>query len=285
MELIILFLAFLSVALFASFGIPFILKMMLDINQRRAKDFEKEVARSMIDEDIQKVKTFYILGPFLSAGFGFVLLPAELRLLGVVVGGVIGFIIPRTYAGFLMSMHRDQFNQQLIDALLIMSSSFRGGLSLVQAIEAVVEEMGNPIKQEFGFLVSENKMGVPLEDALGRLYQKLPSPALQQMVTAILLSRETGGNLPVVFTRIVATLRERRKIEENVKVLTLQGKLQAIVMSGLPIVFFFMVSQSNPKYFAVMFGTDLGRTLLIVAAVLWVIGTFLIMKISSFKDF
>jgi len=97
------------------------------------------------------------------------------------------------------------------------------------------------------------KMGVSLDESLNRLYVRMPSPALQQMVTAILLARETGGNLPVIFTRIVNTTRERKKIEKNLQTLTVQGKIQAAVMTGLPIFFFFTVSGANPHFFDTMF--------------------------------
>lgn len=280
-----MFLTFTSAVLLASFGIPYLLKTLVETNKKRAKDFSKEMERTMIEEDIRKVAVFYMLGPFVLGAIGFILLPPELRAVGVIVGGVLGFIIPRTYAGMLIAKRKQQFENQLIDGLMIMSSSFRGGLSLVQAVEAVVEEMGEPIRQEFGFVLSENKMGVSLDDALNRLYKRLPSSALQQTVTAVLLARETGGNLPIIFSRIVTTLRERKKIEENITVLTLQGRLQAVVMSGLPVAFFYMVNSTNPKYFHVMLGTEIGRLLLTICAVLWVIGTVVIIKISTFKDF
>jgi Flp pilus assembly protein TadB len=89
----------------------------------------------------------------------------------------------------------------------------------------------------------------------------------------------------VIFSRIVSSIRERRKIEENLHVLTLQGKLQATVMSGLPIGFFMMVNTTNPKYFQIMITTGTGRFLLMLCAGLWLIGTFFILKISTFKDF
>lgn len=285
MLVVVMFLTFLCTVLFASYGIPYLLKIFVENRKKQAHEFSKEMERTMLEEDIRKVQIFYVIGPGVLAGIGFLFLPPELRVLGVVVGGVIGWIIPQTYARMLISKRKKEFETQLIDGLMIMSSSFRGGLSLVQAIESVVEEMGDPIRQEFGFVLSENKMGVVLDDALNRLYKRLPSAALQQMVTAVLLARETGGNLPVIFSRIVSTLRERKKIEENITVLTLQGRLQAVVMSGLPVAFFAMVNSTNPKYFNVMMSTEIGRALLITCAVLWVIGTGMIIKISSFKDF
>src|SRR5262249_5621725 len=145
---------------------------------------------------------------------------------------IVGFAVPRLRLSQLVAARRRKFGDQLVDALMIMSSSFRGGLSLIQAIEAVVDEMPEPIKQEFGIVLGENKMGVPLDESLNRLYKRMPSPALQQMVTAILLARETGGNLALIFSRIIATTRERKKIEQNLNTLTIQGRIQAVVMSG-----------------------------------------------------
>ena len=182
-------------------------------------------------------------------------------------------------------MTRDKFNDQLVDALMIMSSSFRGGLSLVQAMEAVVDEMPDPINKEFGIVLGENKMGVSLEEALNHLYSRMPLTAVQQMITAILLARETGGNLPVIFGRIVNNIRETKKIQQNLTTLTIQGKIQGVVMSLLPVGFAFVVYSANRRIFEHMFQSDMGRAMLMYAVVSETIGAFLIWKISTFKDF
>jgi tight adherence protein B len=281
----ILFLVFICSILIIFFVIPMAVKAINTFNQRRAKDFAREMDRAMEVKSITVVMRLYFVAPFMCAAGGFFLVPDDnLRLLGMVGGFVFGLVLPKFYANWLLKKRKQQFDLQLIDGLMIMSSSFRGGLSLVQSMEAVVEEMPDPIRHEFGIVLGENKMGISLDEALNRLYKRMASPALQQMVSAILLSRETGGNLPVIFTRIVSTIRERRKIEENLNVLTVQGKLQALVMSGLPVGFFFVVQSTNPRYFQVMMNTDMGKMLMIIAIVLWLVGTFLIIKISSFGD-
>jgi tight adherence protein B len=274
------FLVFLAVMLFVYGGVPFIVTTMVEVNKKRAKDFARDMDRTMVQEDIRKVSVIYIVGPFVFAAVGFALY----QFVGMLAGGVLGFVIPKMYANALIQQRKAQFDNQLVDALMIMSSSFRGGLSLIQSMEAVVEEMPEPIRQEFGIVLGENKMGVSLDEAMGRLYKRMASPALQQMVSAILLARETGGNLPLIFSRIVSTIRERKKIEESLRVLTLQGKLQAFVMSGLPVAFFLMVNSTNPNYFRLMTTTDTGRLMIFACVVLWVIGTLIIIKISSFKD-
>jgi tight adherence protein B len=279
-----MFLICISVTLFTYFGIPLVTKRMLEYNRSRARKFAVEMDRSMTQADIRKVAVFYVVGPVLLGLLGFLLI-RDMPVMGAGVGVVLGFVGPRFYANILMGQRRKKFDLQLVDALMIMSSSFRGGLSLIQSMEAVAEEMPDPIRQEFSIVLGENKMGVTMDEAMNRLYKRMPGPALQQMISAILLARETGGNLPVIFSRIVNSIRERRKIEENLNVLTLQGKLQAAVMSGLPIMFFVMVKATNPAYFRIMIDTETGRFLLLLCAGLWLIGTFFIIKISTFKNF
>ena len=168
---------------------------------------------------------------------------------------------------------------------MIMSSSFRGGLSLIQAMEAVVVEMPDPTKREFGIVLGENKMGVAMDESLNHLYNRMPSAALQQMITSILLARETGGNLPVIFQRIVSTIREHKKIKGQIDTLTLQGKIQGVVMSILPIAFFFVIYSTQPDLYNNMFKSQTGRVILIYAAFSEVIGAYMIWKISTKIDF
>lgn len=275
------FLVFVFATLTVYAVIPFVVRTVYEVNQKRARDFAREMDRTMLQDDIRKVSTLYVVGPFLVGAVGYALY----HIPGVIGGAILGFILPRSYAGMLIRQRKKQFDDQLVDGLMIMASSFRGGLSLIQSMEAVVEEMPDPIRQEFGIVLGENKMGVSLDEAMARLYKRMPSPGLQQMISAILLARETGGNLPAIFSRIVGSIRERRKIEENLRVLTLQGQIQAFVMSGLPVGFFFMVRGTNPRYFDVMLNSDIGRILLGACFGMWVVGTFFIVKISSFKDF
>jgi tight adherence protein B len=197
----------------------------------------------------------------------------------------VGLIGPSIYVKTLTERRRQKFTDQLIDALMILSSSLKGGLSLIQAIEVVNEEMPEPINQEFGILLGENKMGVSLEEAFAHMYERMPSMPLHQMITAILLARETGGNLPAIFSRIVTTIRENKKIKQNIDNLTLQGKIQGVVMTLLPIAFGVVVRSTNPQFFDIMIKTELGKMLLTYALVSQCIGSFLIWKISVFKDF
>ena len=238
----------------------------------------------LTEDQIKKVRMMMIVLPVIFGTAAFLFAAPEGRLAFILAGMVLGFVIPRMYLGQLIAARKRRFNDQLMDALMIMSSSFRGGLSLIQAVEAVVDEMNDPLKQEFGIVLGENKMGVALDESLNRLYKRMPSAGLQQMIVAILLARETGGNLAAIFSRIISTMRERKKIEQNLQTLTIQGKIQAVVMSGLPVLFYMGISASNPRFFESMRNSPTGHTLLMICLVLWVVGALSIWKISTFKD-
>jgi len=279
-----LFLIFTSIAILSGAIVPVLVDKYGQVNKRQAQVVVGRIDRYLNEDELRKMYQLTLLGPILLSIAGAMLFPAGRRWIGLIVGVIFGYLLPRMYIGRLITVRKHKFNDQLVDAIMIMSSSFRGGLSLVQAFESVADEMPEPIKGEFGVVLGENKMGVSLDESLHRLYKRMPSPAMQQMVTAILLARETGGNLPNIFTRIVNSTRERKKIEKNLQTLTVQGKIQAVVMTGLPVFFFFTVSGSNPHFFDTMFNSPKGQQLLTICVVLWILGAISIWKISTFKD-
>ena len=281
---LILFLIFCTVGLVGYAVIPAMYGRAAVLGEERQRKLSTRMEHLMPRQEARKIGRIFVLAPLILGVFFYFLFPPGLNLFGVIFGLIAGFLFPSIYIQGLGARTKGKFNEQLIDALMIMSSSFRGGLSLIQAFEAVVEEMPDPINHEFSTVLGENKMGVSLEDALNHLYSRMTSPALQQMITAILLARETGGNLPAIFSRIVNSIRERKKIQQNIDTLTLQGKIQGVVMSGLPIGFGFVVYSTNPHFYDSMLYTDLGRMLLMTAVLLEIVGAIMIWKISTFKD-
>ncbi|MCA9398283.1 MAG: type II secretion system F family protein [Candidatus Omnitrophica bacterium] len=285
MIFVILILTFLTMLLIVYAVVPIIYKQTQRMSEKRQQAFSHRMEEVVPRHKIKGLTTFFVLAPVIFAGAFYLLAPEEMRVFGAIIGLVVGFAFPGYWIKTLRRKMQNKFEDQLIDALMIMSSSFRGGLSLIQAIEAVVDEMPDPINREFGIVLGENKMGVSLEEALNHLYNRMPSTALQQMNTSILLARETGGNLPQIFSRIVTNIREMKKIKQNLDTLTIQGKIQGVVMTMLPIAFVSIVFSSNRRIFDNMLNSEMGRMLLIAAAVLWVCGALGIWKISSFKDF
>ena len=285
MFVLTLFLCFCTVGLIGYAVTPMIYTKATILSDKQQQRLSNKMEQLMPRQEAKKISRLFVIAPFVLATGFYLVFPEGMRLFGVLFGIVAGLVFPGIYVQALTKRTKEQFNNQLVDALMIMSSSFRGGLSLVQALEAVVDEMPDPINREFGIVLGENKMGVSLEEALNHLYSRMSSPALQQMITAILLARETGGNLPVIFNRIVNNIRESKKIQQNLDTLTIQGKIQGVVMSILPIAFAFLLYSTNRRIFDNMLVSELGRTLLIYALISEMIGAFMIWRISSFKDF
>ena len=188
----------------------------------------------------------------------------------------VGALIPLWVVNVMDRRRRKKFIHQLVDGLMIMNSCLKGGLTLVQSFEVLSEEMSAPISQEIALLNREIKVGVPLEEALLRLDRRMPSEEMTLVSSAILVARETGGDLTKVFSRLVETIRDRIKLKELVSTLTLQARLQAIIISLLGPVFFLIVRKINPHHFDIMWEDELGRMLLLIALILQILGIVLI---------
>jgi tight adherence protein B len=222
---------------------------------------------------------FLTAAPLILAALGWVLFAIP----GAVVGIAVGFVIPKFVTAAAKASRVSKFQSQLVDTLMVFSSSLKGGLSFVQALEIVCEEMPEPTNQEFGLILKENKLGVPLEDSLQSLRKRVPTEELSLVVSSILVAKETGGELTRVFSRLVDTIRDKMKLRAKMETLTLQGKLQGYIMSFLPIVFTIFVYKQNPEHFIPMTTTDAGKMMLVIAVVLQIVGMFLIQVFGKLK--
>jgi len=227
----------------------------------------------------QVVRLYYLLPPILAA-IAFIF---SRNALFSLVSALIGFSIPTMILKSREKKRRKRFLSQLIDGIMLLSSSLKGGLSLLQALEVLVEEMPAPISQEFGLVVRENKMGVTLDESLRRVKKKMHMNDLDLIINSILVARETGGDLTKIFSRLCTTIRDNQKLQESIKTLTMQGRLQGAIMSFLPFLFVGWVVNFNKHHFDIMFQDETGRILLVVAVVLQIVGMFFIHKFSSIK--
>jgi tight adherence protein B len=178
---------------------------------------------------------------------------------------------------------KNKIDEQLIESLVVLSGGLKAGLSLLQAFEVVAEDMPSPISQEIAHVLKEVKMGVLLEDSLRKWSNRLHSRELSLIINSIAVAQVTGGDLVKVFNRLVTTLWNSRKLQENIKTLTLQGRMQGMILSLLPFLFAWWVLAFNKNYFKVMLESEKGRLLLVAAVVLQFVGLFLIRKFSRIK--
>lgn len=270
---------FLSIAGIVYFIGPALVQKWLERHKKKADSASEKLQEMFVFVKGKRLTAVFAILTASLAIFGFLFF----KIIGAGIGVVIGLIIPYFVIRVMAKRRQDKFLKQLIDSLMILSSSLKGGLTLLQSFEVLAEEMPAPMSQEFGLLVREVKVGVSLEEALERLLQRMPSDELNLLVSAVLVARETGGDLTKVFSKLVITLRDRSAVKEEVKTLTTQGRVQAIVMSLLPVFFAIWVYKVNPEHFDVMFESELGRFLVGLCIFLEIVGLLLMKKFSIVK--
>jgi len=274
---ILLILAF---CLLGHYGVGFLLKKWNEIQKKKAAKSSSQFEEMFIFLKKEVLATLYVVIPLFLGILGFFL---TRQLLISLVGMAVGVVFPFILFKFMDAKRRAKFNAQLGDGLMVMSSCLKGGLTLVQSFEVLAEEMSPPISQEVSLLVREIKVGVSLEEALTRLDKRMSSEEMNLITSAILVARETGGDLTKVFSRLIETIRDRIKLKEMVQTLTLQARLQAVIISFLGPVFAMVVLKINPRHFEVMWKSEIGKILLIAAGFLQLIGIILIVIFGKIR--
>jgi len=274
---ILLILAF---CLLGHYGVGFLLKKWDEIQKKKAEKTSSQFEEMFIFLKKDTLTTLYVVTPLILGILGFLLTG---KLLVSIIGMAVGVVFPFIMVRFMDKKRRAKFNAQLGDGLMVMSSCLKGGLTLVQSFEVLAEEMDPPIGQEVSLLVREVKVGVSLEEALIRLNKRMPSEEMTLITSAILVARETGGDLTKVFARLIETIRDRRKLKEMVQTLTLQARLQAVIISLLGPVFALVVLKINPRHFEIMWQNEIGKIALMAAGFLQLIGIILIVIFGKIR--
>jgi len=187
---------------------------------------------------------------------------------------------------WLMLRRRKRFRmfaQQLPDALELISRALRAGHSLASGFNLVRDEMSDPIGREFGRVFEENNLGVTIDDSLRSLTDRIPNLDLKFFATAVVLQRQTGGDLSEMLDKISHLIRERFKIWGQIQALTGEGRLSGVVLLGLPPLLFLAVYRLNHDYIMMLFTDEMGKKMLAGAAVLQVLGALVIRKIVNIK--
>ena len=198
-----------------------------------------------------------------------------------IVCGALAFMLPSVIIRILKWRRDKKFGVQLVDGLMAMGNALRAGHALPAALELLAREMDNPMGQEMRLVVQEIRLGVPMEEALSHLHERMPLDDLDILIMSITISREVGGNLAEVFDNIADTIRERHRIEGKIAALTAQGKLQGIIVAMLPIMIGIFLNAWNPKLMAPMYSSWIGLGLLGLIVFLEALGGYMIYRIVS----
>ena len=176
------------------------------------------------------------------------------------------------------------FEKALPHAIDMMARSLRAGHSTAGAIEIMAQGAPEPACSEFSEVFRQQNFGLPLRDALMQLIDRVPSADLRVLVTAIVVQRETGGNLVEVLDRTTNVIRERQRIQGEIRVQTAQGRLTGWILTLLPVVVMLLINVMDPGYSKPLFHDPFGHKLLMLCGCLIVLGAFFINRIINSID-
>lgn len=225
---------------------------------------------------------FFVISAALALGTTFVLPLARVPMVLAPVGLLMG-TLPFLFLFFKRKRRMAQFAKQLPEALELISRALRAGHSLASGFKLVADEMGAPISTEFERCYESQNLGVPLEEAIEQMTERVPNLDLRFFATAVILQRQTGGDLAEILDKIGYLVRERFKIWGQIQALTGEGRLSGIVLLALPPALFVVMWRLNPGYCMALFTDPMGHQMLAGAIIMQIIGALVIRKIVNIK--
>ncbi|HEU4870732.1 MAG TPA: type II secretion system F family protein [Pyrinomonadaceae bacterium] len=209
------------------------------------------------------------------------MISASFLLMGVC--GVVAAVLPFMHVLAKRKKRMNKFLQLLPDALDLMSRGLTAGHAFTESLHMVATEMPEPISSEFRKTYEEQNLGLSLKLALENLVQRMPLLDLRMCVTAIMIQRETGGNLSELLEKVAYTIRERFRIMEDLKTLTLSSRWSAWLLCALPIFLAIYISIMNPGYMDVLWRDPRGHKLIAAAVTMQILGMLMVQRIMKIK--
>jgi tight adherence protein B len=192
---------------------------------------------------------------------------------------LVGFFLPYSYASMKRQKRFAKFDELFPEAIDTLARAVRAGHAFTTALEMITNEVNEPVASEFRQLYEEQKFGMPVRDALLNLTERMPSVDVKFFVTAVMLQRETGGNLAEILDNLSYVIRERFKIQRQVRVYTAQGRLTMGLLMGMPPIIVVVMMALNPGFIRPLFSDPIGHTLLVGGITLQTVGYFVIRRI------
>lgn len=262
--------------------IPFIRSFLArsSLSDRWRLDLEQAGLRLKVSEYLL---VRLLLGVFTALFFILVGGDSAVGLLIAAVTGLVAFMLPALYVQVRKSRRRDAINGQIVEALDLISNSLRSGFAFVQSVEMAIKQLKPPIRDEFEAFINDTALGASTEDALRAMAERSGSVDIELMVTTILVQRTSGGNLSEVLDNVAATVRERERLQGDIRALTGQQRLTGIILSIYPILLGSLFFAMAPDMMSVLWEEELGRIFLLVAGFLQLMGILSIRRILKLE--
>jgi tight adherence protein B len=199
------------------------------------------------------------------------------------MGAIVGGILPYSFASYRRTKRFQKFEELFPEAIDTLARAVRAGHAFTTAVELISSEIAEPVASEFRKLFEEQKFGLPVRDALLNLTERVPLVDVKFFVTAVMLQRETGGNLAEILDNLSYVIRERFKIMRQVRVYTAQGRLTMLLLMALPPIIIIVMQLMNPSFIQPLFTDPLGHALIVGGITLQTIGYFVIRKVIQIQ--
>jgi tight adherence protein B len=227
--------------------------------------------------------TFIILTIGAAVAFGTAgMLFTKFLLVAIGTAGL-GATLPYLYVRWKKRKRMTAFLERFPDAIDLLGRSIRAGHAFSTGLQMVSEETGEPVAGEFRRVFEEQKFGLPLDESLYGLADRIDLVDVQIFITAVLIQREVGGNLAEILDTLADTIRERFVIERQVRVYTAQGRLTGYLLAVLPLALAFVIYTFNAEYISILVEEPIGRVLIAMAAIMQIFGFFTIRRIVDIK--
>ncbi len=247
----------------------------------RRSDRVSALQKLLSQADIKmRAGNFLLLCLGVSIGLGFVVYEAANKnVLFAWVGMLLGFFMPYSFATYRRQKRFDEFEELFPQAIDTLARAVRAGHAFTTALEMISDEIAEPVAGEFRKLFEEQKFGLPVREALSNMVDRVPLVDVKFFVTAVMLQRETGGNLAEILDNLSYVIRERFKILRQVRVYTAQGRLTMLLLMGMPPIIVMGMMFMNPTFIKPLFSDPIGHVMLVIGIALQTVGYFVIRKI------
>ena len=242
----------------------------------RVSLLQKMLAQGNVDV---RAGNFLMLCAFSAVVFAVIAFVAGGNILFGWAGAVLGFFIPYAYASHMRKKRFATFEEKFPEAIDTLARAVRAGHAFTTALEMIANEVAEPVAGEFRQLYEEQKFGLPVRDALINLAERLPLVDVKFFVTAVMLQRETCGNLAEILDNLSYVIRERFKILRQVRVHTAQGRLTMVLLMALPPTIVVIMQILNPGFIRPLFADPIGHALIVGGITLQTLGYFVIRRI------
>ena len=234
-----------------------------------------------------KVSEFLMIRLLSASGFALLVVlfapGATLGVLLAIVAGLVGFMLPAWFVGIRRSRRQDKLNDQLPEMLALISNSLRSGFAFSQAIDLAADRLEPPIREELMLVQRDTKLGESMDNALQSMATRSGGYDFEMMVSSVLIQRSIGGNLSEILDRVAETVKERKRLQREIRSLTASQRFTGLVLSIYPIALGLLFFALAPDTWKVLVTEEAGRIMLALAAVLQVIGIIAIRRILTLE--